>query len=133
MKRSISIENPSDARLTELALLAIKEDLGGSGLKGLTFDYYDYTTNSVVPNPWVKRYSSVKAEEFAERLFCVLDLEIEQKLCSQPGYAHIPRLLKQKLPNGKTLGSYGIWKHTRKPLDREGLTGIAYIPKVKNI
>ena len=31
----------------------------------------------------------------------------------------------------KRLAGYGTWKYSRKPLDRNGLTKIAYIPKTK--
>ncbi len=130
-KRTVAITNTPDTKLTELALRAITEDLGGSGLKGLTFNYYNITTNSEVPNPWIKYCSSNKDDEIAKQLFYVLDLEIEQNMFIQPCSKYMIPLLKQELPNGRSLSGYGTWKYSRKPLDRNGLTEIVYIPKTK--
>ncbi len=60
-----------------------------------------------------------------------LDLETRQNMFIQPCHKYIVPMIKQKLPNGKRLAGYGTWKYSRKPLDRNGLTKIAYIPKTK--
>ena len=130
-KRTVTITNPSDTKLTKPVLRAIAEDLNTPELKGLTFDYYNFTTNSEVPNPWIYHSKSNKDDVIAKELFHVLDLEIEQTMFIQPYHGYMISLLKQKLPNGKRLAGYGTWKYSRKPLDRNGLTKIAYIPKTK--
>lgn len=130
-KRNISITNPSDTKLTELALQAIMEDLGDSGLRGLTYNYYEISSSGLVPNPWVSCFSSSKPEEMAKRLFYDLDLEIKQNLFVHRYPKCMIRLLNEKLPNGRNLFSYGKWNYNKKPIDRSGLIEIVYTPKTK--
>lgn len=132
-KRSISHLKLSNTKLTELALSAISEDLKDSGLRGLTFNYYNSTTSSVVPNPWIAHFSSYKTEDIAQKLFCLLDLERKQTLFVQPGPGYLRPLFKEILPNRRTLFSYGTWEYCRKPFDKNGLTGIAYSPKALQV